>query len=383
MASRARGDELISTVEAVYAAGLDAGLWPQALAAVTHLIGGVGTAFEVFDRRTFAHHEFHSFGLAPAGQRAYLEHYAPLNPRFLPALRSKPGELSLDYLVIDEREMDRSPFYAEFLAPQNLRYTVGCILATPKDECGVVAVQRSPRQGHGQRAEIALMQRLAPHVGKAWDMGRRLAGADAGQRPLQGALELLTDAAVLIGADGAVIHGNEAFQAIVGRNDGVTARNRSLAFSAADANHRLAAALAAIHRPHDGGGSPTAAFDFPASRPMGSPPYLVSLRPLPRHHRPDRLAKSAAAVVFIRDPLSRNPAAIRMLRETLGLTDAEAGLAQAVRSGMSPGDYAREHAVSVNTVYTHLRRIKEKTGCHRMAELIRRLNDLQVPLRLD
>jgi DNA-binding CsgD family transcriptional regulator len=54
-----------------------------------------------------------------------------------------------------------------------------------------------------------------------------------------------------------------------------------------------------------------------------------------------------------------------------------------VQSGMSPGDYAREHAVSVNTVYTHLRRIKEKTGCHRMAELIRRLNDLQVPLRLD
>jgi DNA-binding CsgD family transcriptional regulator len=39
--------------------------------------------------------------------------------------------------------------------------------------------------------------------------------------------------------------------------------------------------------------------------------------------------------------------------------------------------------LSLNTVYTHLRRIKEKTICHRMPELIRKLNDLHIPLRLD
>ena len=40
-------------------------------------------------------------------------------------------------------------------------------------------------------------------------------------------------------------------------------------------------------------------------------------------------------------------------------------------------------ALSLNTAYTHLRRIKEKTGCKHMAELIRWLNDLHVPLRRD
>jgi DNA-binding NarL/FixJ family response regulator len=43
----------------------------------------------------------------------------------------------------------------------------------------------------------------------------------------------------------------------------------------------------------------------------------------------------------------------------------------------------RASKVSVNTVYTHLRRIKEKTGCTRMPELIRKLNDLHVPLRIE
>jgi DNA-binding CsgD family transcriptional regulator len=45
--------------------------------------------------------------------------------------------------------------------------------------------------------------------------------------------------------------------------------------------------------------------------------------------------------------------------------------------------YARENALSPNTVYTHLRRIKEKTGWTRIAELSRRLGELRVPSRLD
>lgn len=47
---------------------------------------------------------------------------------------------------------------------------------------------------------------------------------------------------------------------------------------------------------------------------------------------------------------------------------------------MPLGAYVRQHAVSLNTVYTHLRRIKEKTGCRHMIELIRRMNDLHLPL---
>ena len=37
---------------------------------------------------------------------------------------------------------------------------------------------------------------------------------------------------------------------------------------------------------------------------------------------------------------------------------------------------------SLNTAYTHLRHLREKTGCSRMPELIRKLNEVQVPLRL-
>ena len=53
------------------------------------------------------------------------------------------------------------------------------------------------------------------------------------------------------------------------------------------------------------------------------------------------------------------------------------------KAGVPLRDYARERMVSRNTVYTHLRRIKEKTGSRRMAALVRKLNDLKAPLRPD
>jgi len=51
------------------------------------------------------------------------------------------------------------------------------------------------------------------------------------------------------------------------------------------------------------------------------------------------------------------------------------------RGSRALSDYADGRALSLNTVYTHLRRLREKTGSNRMAELIYKLNELRLPLR--
>ena len=76
--------------------------------------------------------------------------------------------------------------------------------------------------------------------------------------------------------------------------------------------------------------------------------------------------EDVVAIVFVRDPLGRNVAAAGVMRDVFGLTESEAHLAQALQSGVPIGNYARDRALSLNTVYTHLRRLKEKpasTGC--------------------
>ena len=72
-----------------------------------------------------------------------------------------------------------------------------------------------------------------------------------------------------------------------------------------------------------------------------------------------------------------------MLQELYGLTHAEAHLVQALSTGTTAVAYAHGRGVSVSTVYTHLRRTREKTGWRSVAELTRRFHELSVALRGD
>jgi DNA-binding CsgD family transcriptional regulator/PAS domain-containing protein len=378
-----RGNDLLATIEAVHAAGLDAERWPGALEAITHLCGGIAATLEVFDRRAPALIEFHSYGLPPANELAYLDHYAALNPRIPALINGKPGGLVTDYTVLDERGMNGNPFYADFLMPVGYRYFIGGILTVTNQFSSLFSVQRATRQGHVDRTEMMHMRCLLPHVRQAFDVTRRLRRASEAHGVFEHALDWLADGVALVRADGAIVYANEALRAIFRRNDGLRITKGTFEFAAPESRARFNAALTAIATLRANGALHDEATDLAVTRGSGLPPYLISVRPLmgaPRNRGTDN---RAVAIIFVRDPLSRNPAATQVLREVFGLTEAEANLARALQAGTPIAAYVREHAVSINTVYTHLRRLKEKTGCKRMAELIRKLNDLQVPLRLD
>jgi DNA-binding CsgD family transcriptional regulator len=151
-------------------------------------------------------------------------------------------------------------------------------------------------------------------------------------------------------------------------------------FAAADVRSRFAAAPSAAERCHE----PSAALravDFAVPRDGGLPAYTVSVRPLARGKTTAIRHPEAVAMLLVHDPLDRNLAASGMLQQLFGLTNAEAHLAQALGTGMTAGAYARCRGVSITTVYTHLRRTREKTGWKSVAELTRGFNELNVSLR--
>jgi DNA-binding CsgD family transcriptional regulator len=374
--------DIFATVEAIHAAGLDAALWPRAIELMTCSIGGVGGTLEVIDGQTRRHREFISQGLPTVAEMEYLDQYAALNVRILSDLTAKIGDISHDYAILDADAMARSPFYAEFLRRYDLRFFISGIVANSKQELAVVSVQRSARQGHVSNSEIGLMRRLLPHISQAFDVARRLKGATAASHALESALDWLADGVALLGADGAVLFANEGFHAIARRDDGLRLRKGGIEFAVSEARERLQSALAAAARLAGGDVRSTVTPDFTVPRRSGGEPYLVSVRPLlDRSH--SRQSAKAVAIVFVRDPLARGAAAIGTLRDLFGLTEAEAALAQALQSGATVNDYARTRRLSLNTVYTHLRRLREKTGSNRLPELIHKLNELRLPLRAE
>ena len=230
------------------------------------------------------------------------------------------------------------------------------------------------------------MRRLLPHVQLAFDVTRRLKRISDTRAAFERTLDWLADGVALIGKNGAVLHANESFQTLVRRKDGIRLKDNVIEFLDAAARDKFSAALASVLRVGATKLDAAPLADFVAARSGTRQSYLVSVRPLSGAGGTIAGAKQpsqAAAIVFVRDPRMRGSASIGTLRELFGLTEAEATLAQALQAGATLTDYAHSRSLSVNTVYTHLRRLREKTGTSRMAELIHKLNELRLPLRLD
>jgi DNA-binding CsgD family transcriptional regulator len=193
------------------------------------------------------------------------------------------------------------------------------------------------------------------------------------------ALDLLADGIALLGRDGGIVYVNEALRMLAARGSDFRIARNVIEFSSADSRGRFAAAFGAARRVQE----PATAFrpaDFAVPRDNGLPPYTVSVRPLPRAGQPTA-HPGAVAMLLVHDPLQRTPSAGRMLQELHGLTNAEAQLVEALSTGMTAVTYARNRRISITTVYTHLRRTREKTGWKSVAELTRRFHQLNIALR--
>lgn len=371
-------DLFLQTVENVYASGLDSDRLPEALETTSTLLGAAGATLEVVDKGAWRHSQFCSVGLPTIARTPYMEHFWALNPRFPFVLRQRTGDVSWDRQILDEAGMAQDPFYAEFLSHLGLRYFVGAVLANTPERLAVVSAQRTRKQGHVDKREIALMGRLLQHYQRAQDVATRLRTTGDRRGVLENALEWLADGVALLRANGDIVYANDALCALALRGDGFRISDHAIEFTTPEARHRFGRALGAVERVGDPSHDAELT-DFRAPRSGGMPAYIVSVRPLMRGKT--RATKAQADVMLlVRDPLWRNAATGRMLQELFSLTDAEAHLAQALCAGSTVGTYALERSVSLNTVYSRLRRIWNKTGCKSAPDLIRKFGKMNVPL---
>lgn len=233
-----------------------------------------------------------------------------------------------------------------------------------------LAAAIEPVYAAGVEAHLGLQALgVAPHLRRGHDLSRRLAAAQTEARSLAAAIDWLPDGVALISAGGRVLCANAPFAALMRQRDGLKLRQGRIEFRAPAAAAAFDRALAAIVGAKSG--RLESAGDFLSERETRAPPYVVSLRPV-------GLGAScgATAALFIRDPIGRPTSISGVVRGALGFTVAEARLADALQRGLSPRQYASARGVALDTVYTHLRHLREKTGARRMTDVMRRLNQL-------
>jgi DNA-binding CsgD family transcriptional regulator len=97
-------------------------------------------------------------------------------------------------------------------------------------------------------------------------------------------------------------------------------------------------------------------------------------------HKALRVEAGTAAIVFVGDPEVREETDADLLSLYYDLSRAEARVASLLVQGKSVREVAEGLRVSLNTARTHLKRIFEKTGTRRQAELMQLI--LQSPVSL-
>ncbi|MEM9107412.1 MAG: helix-turn-helix transcriptional regulator [Pseudomonadota bacterium] len=372
--------ELNALIAKTYAVALEQDQWLPLLDFTTDVFGGVGTSFEIFDKKS-GHPLFLELGtgLKHVSAPEYIDYYGQISPRVRHAEKVKSGEVTYDYAILSESEMQADEFYNDCMAPMGLRYFVAGHLLDGNGHLGALAVQLSPQHGHVDKSHIELMRRVLPHIQQAVDLKYRLAGTAANGNGFLECLEALAEAAILVGSDGKVLHANRAAQDILAANDGVVLEDGRIGFRATGCNDKLEQVLDGVI-----GFSNTQEIvtetSFVAPRQSAGRPYLVSVRRLPRRsERFDIPQLSAAAIVFIRDPGTFNRLDTHLLGESYNLSATELQIAVALDQGHSIKQIARQRGVAPTTVRSQVYALMAKLLVKRQVDLVRVLGQYRRP----
>lgn len=371
---------LLTVIEACYAASLDGAKWPDTLTMLAEYLGGVDATLEIHSELEAGPTFFVGGNRLPKeGIKAYLAHYSNVCPR-IGYIRAQPvGGIGFDHDFASEADMDRDEFYADFLAPDDLRYFLSAnLMQRPGLATGFTAIQRSPRQGHATRRDARRLATLRPHLSQALDTHLRLGARARQQASLLESLDHLDTGVVLLDAAGGVAYANAAAEKIARDADGLGISKGGIAIENAAARKYFREILAGfLADTLDAPLRPAGEVFVP--RPSGLPPYALLIRRLSAPGAAiGESATEPAAIVFLHDPAYGAAPEAAGLADAFGLTRREAELAIALHAGQSLRAHAADRNIKISTARFHLYRAMAKMGARSQADMVRLL-DRHIP----
>lgn len=305
----------------------------------------------------------------PSWRKAYETHFARLDLRRR-RMRTLPADASfVGTMLVPDEVLEASEFYQDFLRPQGFFHIAGGVALRTAEEMAVVRVVRPRSAPAFDAADLALIDAILPHVGRALDLQRRLDTAEARRDDQHHVLDCIPGGVLLLDATGRLHAANASAEALLAARDGlVVERGRLRALDSTDNGQlRTLIAAAASPKPAPARTTPHA---LPIRRRTGERPLVLMVAPL-RGTLLRGTATTASVVVFVND-LAASPAPDPATLEThLGLSPAEARLTLALARGASVTEAAKTLGVTEHTARTQLKRALARTGARRQAELVR------------
>lgn len=379
MGRRPRNSEqqLAQVLDLIYETPYSDGTWQPALTAVANFLGAECVDLSFLDLKLLQCIRWESARIDSAAAQHYTTNYLTadvkdVHPRMPVAMGMQQGQIVADADFWSIRERNRKTFFAEYYGP--LTHCAECVMGTVRrreDDGPWVMLATHYRSGDPPQLELRnQVGMLLGHMRRAVEAEAKFARVYRERDALTETLNRLGEAVAMLDQSGRVVMANSAAEELFRQANGLClAADRRLRLSSGEARANLARALAQCTSPltwmPSHGVAPPTKLAIPR---LNHRPLILTLQPLSRELAG---AFGALAILFIDDPDARQPDQSVMLRAIYGLTPGEVSLAQALATGETLKEFALRREVSYETVRWQLRRVFDKTGARRQAELVR------------
>lgn len=319
-------------------------------------------------------------GLKSSSNGNYINTFAALNP-WLPAQAGlAPLQVFHDDQIVPREQSYPSRFFEEWLSPQgDFGASTGVVLLRSGTRQLSLQIFYPARQQGELRDRVAeLLGEASQHFARAFEISSR-GRFSTGRGYLDQVVEDLPFPVFFVGEDMRIKYAN--FHA-----ENLPRQNPEL-FNTSDGLLRTldqqmdAALLQMVQKTVSSKRSPISVLQF--SRPGTGLRYLAVARLATRTGQISQIHD----VIFDPGPLvmlvmqsSADPASLPgdVLWRAFSLTESEAALAEALLSGVTLGDYAKDRQVSKQTLRNQLVGVMRKTGTRRQSELVSLLTRLSL-----
>jgi DNA-binding CsgD family transcriptional regulator len=239
-------------------------------------------------------------------------------------------------------------------------------------------VTRHERDGLVDDEMKRRMQLLAPHFRRAVAIGRVIEAHRVEAATLSDALDGLTAGMFLVDAAGRIVHANVQGHAMLAEATVIKGFGGRLSATDPQADKTLSDVLAAADV---GDGAVGASGIATPLRARDGERWAAHVLPLTSGaRRRAHLSYSAVAAVFVRKAALDLSSPLQTICDLYDLTPAERRVLIAIVEIGGVPEVAPALGISETTVKTHLRRLFEKTGTRRQADLVKLLAAFMSPL---
>ena len=268
-----------------------------------------------------------------------------------------------------EDELNREPFYTEFLRPRGLGWCAGTAIALPSGRPIVFSIEKAYSKGPVRPEAIEVLDGLRPHLVRSVALATEAASSRVSM--IAEALQSAGVAAAILRRDGSVVAANPAFTECgaalaQGYDDHVI-------FSSPSAQAAFRQALVDIstnRQPRE-----TRPIFVSARDPGGA--LLAHVLPLNALHRDVFLGSSSLLLAARFSARAPNE---HLLMRLFNLTPTEAKVVSLLVQGESVQAIARSQRVTPNTIRIQLKSVFNKTGVHRQAQLVSLLSRVSIDI---